>query len=74
VYSGNSHALSVGSPGPALVGLVIHHLSSHLSWAAGTVSRSPILIAAMAFQHDLTLVTTDAKHFPISELHLYTPE
>jgi predicted nucleic acid-binding protein len=32
------------------------------------------LIAATALQHDLTLVTSNAKHFPIPELRLYTPE
>ena len=31
------------------------------------------LIAATALQHNLTLVTTNAKHFPIAELHLHTP-
>jgi predicted nucleic acid-binding protein len=31
------------------------------------------LIAATALRHDLTLVTTNIKHFPIPELHLYTP-
>jgi predicted nucleic acid-binding protein len=31
------------------------------------------LIAATALQRNLTLVTTNAKHFPIPELHLYTP-
>jgi len=32
------------------------------------------LIVATALQHDLTLVTSNAKHFPIPELRLYTPE
>jgi predicted nucleic acid-binding protein len=32
------------------------------------------LIAATALQHDLTLVTSNAKHFPIPELRLYAPE
>jgi len=27
-----------------------------------------------ALQHDLTLVTSNAKHFPIPELRLYAPE
>ena len=31
------------------------------------------LLAATALQHDLTLVTTNLKHFPIPELNLYTP-
>ena len=31
------------------------------------------LIAATALQHDLTLVTTNAKHFPIPELRVSTP-
>lgn len=37
-------------------------------------SFADALIAATALQHNLTLVTTNAKHFPIPELHLYTPE
>ena len=31
------------------------------------------LIAATALQHDLTLVTTNAKHFPIPELRISLP-
>jgi tRNA(fMet)-specific endonuclease VapC len=38
------------------------------------VSFPDALIAATALQHDLTLVTTNAKHFPIPELRHYTPE
>jgi len=37
-------------------------------------SFADALIAATALQHDLTLVTTNARHFPIPELRLYTPE
>jgi len=37
-------------------------------------SFADALIAATALQRDLTLVTTNAKHFPIPELRLYTPE
>jgi predicted nucleic acid-binding protein len=37
-------------------------------------SFADALIAATALQHDLTLVTTNAKHFPIPDLHLYIPQ
>ena len=37
------------------------------------ISFPDALIAATALQHDLTLVTTNARHFPIPELALYTP-
>lgn len=37
------------------------------------ISFPDALIAATALQHDLTLVTTNTKHFPMPELRLYTP-
>lgn len=36
------------------------------------LSLADAQIAATALQHNLTLVTTNAKHFPMPELHLYT--
>ena len=38
------------------------------------LSFPDVLIAATALQYDLTLVTTNAKHFPIPELHISLPE
>jgi len=32
------------------------------------------LIAATAVLHDLILVTTDAKHFPMSEVRVHIPQ
>jgi predicted nucleic acid-binding protein len=37
-------------------------------------SFADALIAATALRHNLTLVTTNARHFPIPELHIYAPE
>ena len=36
------------------------------------ISFPDALIAATALQHDLTLVTTNIKHFPMPEVRLYT--
>jgi predicted nucleic acid-binding protein len=38
------------------------------------LSFSDALIAATALQHNLTLVTTNTKHFPMPELRLYAPD
>ena len=35
------------------------------------LSFADALIAATALHHDLTLATTNPKHFPMPELHLY---
>ncbi|MCB0209750.1 MAG: type II toxin-antitoxin system VapC family toxin [Anaerolineae bacterium] len=39
-----------------------------------TLSFPDVLIAATALEHTLTLVTTNAKHFPMPELQLYLVE
>lgn len=38
------------------------------------LSFADALIAATALEHDLTLATTNPKHFPIPELRLYSPD
>jgi len=38
------------------------------------LSLADALIAATALEHDLTLVTTNPKHFPMPELALYPVE
>ena len=37
-------------------------------------SFADALIAATALEHDLTLATTNSKHFPMPELRLYSPD
>ena len=39
-----------------------------------TLSFPDVLIAATALEHTLTLVTTNGKHFPMSELRLHLVE
>ena len=38
------------------------------------LSFADALIAATALEHDLTLATTNPKHFPMPELRLYSPD
>jgi predicted nucleic acid-binding protein len=46
------------------------------TWRAkgATLGISDVLIAATALQHNLSLVTTNPKHFPMPELILYATD